>query len=438
MPQCNSYEAPKLLDPHIVRRLPMISKNTKTPIRTALLTALLPLAVAVPHAVAQTANVQLYGVVDVGVNHVKGVKGGSVTAVASGILEGSRVGIRGTEDMGGGLKATFVMEMRIEADTGAGSNRAISGTQLPDRLTAGLPPAVQAALTNVAIGPTLGVNVSNKLFDRQIYAGLITPVGAVLAGRQYTPGFEIVSRFDAFQVASGASAAQLITIPAGVDIRTDNALLYRIEKDGLFGSAMYSFGENAAGFKNGSMYGVNAGYSGGRFGAGIGYNARKNSAGQKALSTFVVGGNFNAGFVNLYAMGAQIKEPNPGSGPELLAGLSAAGVPSILITSSILPRLMQDARLYHVGAKLPLGVSSVTLGYSQLDDRRATNADVKSFGALFTYPLSKRTDVNFAVTQFNNSANAQSLPGGNGFLGGVTAFGGKDATAFQFSLRHKF
>jgi predicted porin len=406
--------------------------------RAALIATLLPLAVAVPHAVAQTANVQLYGVVDVGVNHVKGTRGGSITQVASGILEGTRLGIRGTEDMGNGLKATFVMEMRVEADTGTGSSRAISGTQLPERITAGLPPAVQAALTNVAVGPTLGVNVSNKLFDRQIYVGLITPVGAVLAGRQYTPAFEITSRFDAFGVASAASAAQLITIPAGVDIRADNALLYRIEKDGFFGSAMYSFGENAAGFKNGSMYGLNAGYASSRFGAGVGYNARKNSAGQKALSTFVVGGNFNAGFANLYAMGAQIQEPNPGSGPELRAGLAAAGVPLILIDSSVLPRLMQDARLYHVGAKLPLGVSSVTIGYTQLDDRRATNADVKSFGALFTYPLSKRTDINFAVAQIDNSANAQTLPGGNGFLGGVTAFGGKDATAFQFSLRHKF
>ncbi len=415
----------------------MISKKTKTPIRTALLTALLPLAIAVPHAVAQTANVQLYGVVDVGVNHVKGVKGGSVTQVASGILEGTRLGIRGTEDMGNGLKATFVMEMRVEADTGTGSSRAISGTQLPDRITAGLPPAVQAGLTG-AVGPTLGVNISNKLFDRQIYVGLITPVGAVLAGRQYTPAFEITSRFDAFSVASAASAAQLITIPAGVDIRADNAVLYRIEKDGFFGSAMYSFGENAAGFKNGSMYGLNAGYSSGRFGAGVGYNARKNSAGQKSLSTFVIGGNFNAGFANVFAMGAQIQEPNPGSGPELRAGLAAAGVPLILIDNSVLPRLMQDARLYHVGAKLPLGVSTMTLGYTQLDDRRATNADVKSFGALFTYPLSKRTDVNFAVAQIDNSANAQTLPGGNGFLGGVTAFGGKDATAFQFSLRHKF
>jgi hypothetical protein len=113
-------------------------------------------------------------------------------------------------------------------------------------------------------------------------------------------------------------------------------------------------------------------------------------------------------------------------------------VPAILVDSSILPRFMQDARLYHVGARIPLGVGQFIVGYSRFDDKRATNADSESYGAAYTYPLSKRTDLNLAITQVNNNANAQALPGGNGFLGGVTAFGGKDATSFQFSVRHKF
>jgi hypothetical protein len=52
--------------------------------------------------------------------------------------------------------------------------------------------------------------------------------------------------------------------------------------------------------------------------------------------------------------------------------------------------------------------------------------------------MSKRTDLNVAVTQVNNNANSQVVAGGNGFLGGVSAFGGKDSTSFQLSLRHKF
>jgi predicted porin len=415
---------------------------SSTPSKRALtaLFAALPLAIAVPQTLAQApaANVTLYGVVDIGVQHVTGVKGGSVTQLASGIMEGTRVGIRGTEDLGNGFKAMFTAEMRVEGDTGGIGNRAISGNQLPDRLTAGLPPAVQSGLTNNAIGPSLGVNVSNKLFDRQIFVGLITPVGAVLMGRQYTPGFEILNRFDTFANASAASPGQLVTIPAGVDIRADNALLYRIEQGGLFGSAMWSFGENAAGTKNASMYGVNVGYQAGRFGGGIGYNERRNSAGQKALNTLAAGANFNAGIANIFALYAQIKEPNPSSGPELRAGLIGFGVPAILVDTGVLPRLQQNNRLMHAGVRLQLGVGSLAVGYSRLDDKRATNADVSSYGAVYTYPLSKRSDVNLGVTQVNNNANAQTLPGGNGFLGGVTAFAGKDATSIQFSIRHKF
>ena len=405
--------------------------------RTAAALAAIPLAFAVSQATAQTANVTLYGIVDVGVQHVTGVKGGSITQVASGIMEGSRWGLRGTEDLGGGYKAIFTLENRFEADTGGLSNRPLSGAQLPDRFTAGLPLAVQGAL-NGAIGPSLGVNVPGRFFDRQAYVGLVTPFGAVLAGRQYTPAFEISNRYDAFANATAASPGQLASIPAGIDIRESNALMYRIELQGFYSSAYYAFGESAAGTKRGRLVGINGGYQTAKFGAGIGYNERTNSAGQKSLNSLVMGANFDAGVANIFALYGVLKEPNGSSAPELRAGLIAGGVPAVLVDTGILPRFMQDSRLYHVGARVPLGVGQLILGYSRLDDKRATNADSTSYGVAYTYPLSKRTDINLAVTQVNNNANAQVLPGGNGFLGGVSAFGGKDVRAYQFSLRHKF
>jgi predicted porin len=405
--------------------------------RTAAALALIPLALAVGQATAQTANVTLYGIVDVGIQQVNGAKGGSVMQVASGIMEGSRWGLRGTEDLGGGYKAIFTLENRFEVDTGGMSNRPVSGSQLPDRFTAGLLPSVQAAL-NGAVGPSLGVNLANRLFDRQAFVGIITPVGAVLMGRQYTPAFEISARYDAFSNATAASPGQLVSIPAGIEIRESNALQYRIELQGFYGSAYYALGESAAGTKNSRLVGINGGYQSKQFGAGIGYNERTNSAGQKSLNSLVMGANFDAGLANIFALYGVLKEPNGSTAPELRAGLIAGGVPAILVDTGILPRFMQDARLYHVGARIPLGVGQLTLGYSRLDDKRGTNADSESYGAAYTYPLSKRTDLTAAVTQVNNSANAQVLPGGNGFLGGVSAFAGKDATSYQLSLRHKF
>lgn len=71
-------------------------------------------------AQAQTTTpptVTLYGLVDVGITQVTGMKGGSVTQVASGIMEGSRWGLKGNEDLGGGYRAVFTLENRFEMDT---------------------------------------------------------------------------------------------------------------------------------------------------------------------------------------------------------------------------------------------------------------------------------------------------------------------------------
>jgi hypothetical protein len=57
-----------------------------------------------------------------------------VTTIASGIMEGSRFGLRGSEDIGGGYKAIFTLENRFELDTGSVTNRPNSGTQMPDRV----------------------------------------------------------------------------------------------------------------------------------------------------------------------------------------------------------------------------------------------------------------------------------------------------------------
>ena len=79
-------------------------------------------------------TVQLYGIVDAGVTRVSGMPGGSVTQLASGIMEGSRWGLRGNEDLGGGYRAIFTIENRCELDTGSLSSRPISGSRLPTRL----------------------------------------------------------------------------------------------------------------------------------------------------------------------------------------------------------------------------------------------------------------------------------------------------------------
>jgi predicted porin len=115
-------------------------------------------------ALAQS-NVQIYGSIDMGFSHRgdnvrDGVK--SQNAIDSGISSGNRLGFRGTEDIGNGLKATFTLEAGYAADTG-------NHTQ------------------------------SSRLFGRQVFVGLTGNFGTVIAGRLYTPHYTLLSAIDPFK-----------------------------------------------------------------------------------------------------------------------------------------------------------------------------------------------------------------------------------------------
>jgi predicted porin len=78
------------------------------------------------------------------------------------------------------------------------------------------------------------------------------------------------------------------------------------------------------------------------------------------------------------------------------------------------------------------------VAYTTYDDKRPADADVKSYGAAYTYALSKRTDLNAVLVRFDNGDKAQVAPGGNAYLGGVTAAPGTDSTSLALGIRHRF
>ncbi len=134
--------------------------------------------------VSAQSSVTMYGVVDVAVERVKGAT--SLTRVTSGQQQGSRWGLRGSEDLGGGLKALFVLETGFNADTG-----------------------------------TLGQG--GRMFGRQSFVGLGGGWGAVRLGRQYTPMDDIVS------IIGTKTYDVLSVVPIignGDYNRVDNALTY--------------------------------------------------------------------------------------------------------------------------------------------------------------------------------------------------------------------
>ena len=102
-------------------------------------------------------SLQIYGIMDAGVlrSDTGEPGGGKKTELATGNSAGTRLGFRGTEDLGGGLKALFNLEMGISNDTGT-------------LLTFGEP--------------------AGTVFGRRSFVGLQGGFGEVLVGRDYTPG----------------------------------------------------------------------------------------------------------------------------------------------------------------------------------------------------------------------------------------------------------
>ncbi|WP_395704220.1 porin [Aquabacterium sp.] len=172
--------------------------------RAPFIAALLAAASATAHA--QTATV--YGLLDSGIEHLDrvGADGRSLTRVPG--LSGSvpsRLGFRGSEDLGGGLKADFTLEMGIGVDTGT-------------------------------------FNQGGRAFGRQAWVGLSGPWGALTLGRQYTMLFYGLLDADVTGPNTFGSGSLDNYLP---NARTDNALGYR----GSFGAftlgATYSFGRDA-------------------------------------------------------------------------------------------------------------------------------------------------------------------------------------------------
>lgn len=408
---------------------------------------LLPLAIVSAAGVqAQTAStVEIYGVADAGLNFVTGTNN-TTQRLASGIMDGSRFGLRGNEDIGGGWRALFTLENRFEIDDGNLGNRPASGAQAPDRLARtdllGLPGALQPAVNGVAatLASRIGVNTNNALFDRQAFAALVTPVGAILAGRQYTPAYEVFANFDATKTQSSLSAGQVSAVPAGVEIRMSDSVAYRIQLGGFSAAAMMTF-ESITPKDANRLVGVNAIYRGTGYSVGFGYNERNNELGDKALKSTVLGATADLGPGTASVLLGQIVDDNPAGLSGISALLQAGGASAAqgnLVQSAYVNALRQDARLYNVGYSLKTGDLTSTVAYSLFDDRRFSDADVMSYGVTWTYALSKRTDVNLVLAHFNNKDLAQAAPGGAGFLGGFTKSAGTDSNNVAIGLRHRF
>lgn len=454
------------------------------------------LAGSVSAAWAQS-SVTVYGILDGGVSYTSGIAGGARKQVVSGIMDGSRLGFRGNEDIGGGYRALFLLENRLELDTGTNSNTPVSGTTfLPDRwgkqsaiftpttftLPGTIPPALAAQLIGGATAglnsslqtvtatlggrlaaASFGVNIGNARFwDRQAYVGLVTPFGAVLAGRQYTPAYELNAAFDTMATQSSLAAGQVAAVPAVIDIRQANALQYRIQQGGLSASVMVAAGEGST--SQGRFYGAMVQYKTDDYGVGVGMNAKDNELGQRSLRSITLGASAKVGPGTVSFLYNDISDPNPSGLSALLDGLrtalvgqvrpglaaqinaAAPGVGTLLasqisvdgLVNNYKSAFVQDAAAFSIGYRMTMGQHTFYTAFNRLDDKTRVNADTDSYGVAYSYALSKRTDLNFVLTHFDNKGMGQAAPGQAGFLGGFTSAPGVDSNNVAMGIRHRF
>ncbi|MFM0737623.1 porin [Paraburkholderia xenovorans] len=215
--------------------------------KKALATSALGLVALGAHA---QSSVTLYGIIDTGIGYQSSQAalgsnsgGHSVVKVVNGIWAGSRFGLKGSEDLGGGTRAIFQLEEGFNSATGA-------------------------------------QGVSGLAFNRQAYVGVANSTfGSLTAGRQYTAYYTMLSPYSPTTWLTGAYGAH----PGDIDsldtlYRANNSLVYTSPNiHGLTVSGSYSLGGVAGSLNAGSTYSAGAQYANGPIGLAVGFQRINNS-----------------------------------------------------------------------------------------------------------------------------------------------------------------
>lgn len=190
-------------------------------------------------------SVTLYGVVDAGFSYVNNeittkangdVSKGAAYRMTSGNLSGSRWGLRGAEDLGGGMKAIFTLESGFNV---------MNGTSAQD----------------------------GRMFGRQAFVGVSSQFGTLTLGRQYDSMVDFVSPL----TAAGSWGGTYFSHPfdndnADSSLRINNAVKYQSANyAGLSFGGLYGFSNQTGGFANNRAYSVGAGYQNGPIKLGAAY-----------------------------------------------------------------------------------------------------------------------------------------------------------------------
>lgn len=366
-------------------------------------------------------NVTVYGRVDYGYESRGGNSGlvdvnGRKGEMASGMQAGSRLGFKGSEDLGNGLKAIFEIESGLANDATGSS----------------------------AAG---GAGIFSTL-NRHAYVGLTGGFGTVVGGRLDGVRYGIFNKYDAF---AGGGMGNFTQMTGQVD-RADNAIAYIMPAWNGFGLVLAHSrsvaGQEVAGGQNilggvaaaprantmdGRLYTIMGTYDNGPLSLTLDYEAIRfahadsigAAAGADQAHVITAGASYDFGMVKL----AAVYDIHRATGNNALG-------------SNIDPVDYND---WFVSAKVPYGKFDFKATYGRINDKRnavdiaalaatTVKGDASKFGLGVNYNLSKRTNVYFDYGSINNSGNGnyQISPAAN------SAGTGYGTNGFNLGLAHNF
>ncbi len=351
-------------------------------------------------AMAQS-SVTLYGVADAAVTYVNGLD--NWTGLNSGANKTSRLGFRGVEDLGGGLKANFVLEGGFNLDAGDGKSS--------------------------------GATDSGFQFKRQSTVGLAGNFGEVRLGRELTAAYNATARYDVFG-SVGIAHSQLWDDGKNRDTptladpyhyttnsRVSNAITYVSPNFSGFKAAVnYGFGEMAGENRDGRYFGGGLTYDNGPLSLGLGAERlnKGNGAAMQAqvshdITAWSLGGSYDLGVAKLLAGYRQ----------------STAKDVAILGATSDLKN-----RGYMLAVTAPVGPGLVRAAYNRYEAKFDGDKGVTDqFGLGYVYNLSKRTSV-YGTYAYIKNKNDNALNLTVNSSGGVKSNGSQQAV--QVGVTHAF
>ncbi|MDP5009048.1 MAG: porin, partial [Glaciimonas sp.] len=241
-----------------------MKKNLATYVAMAAMSTFTGVGIAGAYA-QSSGNVIVYGVLDINLRAVKNGDTGTAILQDGGTLNASRIGFKGLEDLGGGMKAGFVLESGFNADTGRQTSQA-------------------------------------KLYNRRSTVSLITPYGEIRLGHDNSPSYFNLIMFEPFGGGGVGSYINMFTsggisspLHSGATTisRTDNGVGYFLPPNlgGWYGQAQIAPGEGIVGNRHA---GARLGYANGPVDIAATYG-RTWIANDKHFNIFGLGASYNFG-----------------------------------------------------------------------------------------------------------------------------------------------